>query len=234
MADERAAVVRAEEIKVQARLDAERRVKEEAEAKLRAERDAQLAIERAKVDAEREARLRVEAAEAAEAARQRMMLETERQQQEMELRKAEVAKKRPTWMVAVTGLALAAAAVLVVLTVRAVTASDESEEARIAAENKARQAEIEAENSRIELDRIGKNLKELDGRITVVLAKFEAEQDEAKRIALQKEARRLRDEQIKEQARQAKLEADRLLKLRLDGVKKVCDSGAICKENMRQ
>jgi colicin import membrane protein len=230
VADERAAVVRAEEARVQARLDAERRTKEEAEAKARAEYEAQLAIERAKVEAEREARLRIEATEAAEAARQRMLLEQERSQQEMALRRAEVAKKRPTWMVALTAFALVAAAVLVVFTVRAFTESDKSDEARVIAENKAHQAEIDAENSRIELEKITQNLKDLDGKVTVALANLEKARDKASKDAAEKEIRRLRDQQIKDQQRQADLQRQRELQKRLDGVKKVCDSGAICKD----
>ena len=50
--------------------------------------------------------MRVESAEAAERARQQAALEQSRMQQEMDLRRAEVAKKRPTWMLVVTGLAL--------------------------------------------------------------------------------------------------------------------------------
>ena len=65
---------------------------------MRAERDELRRIEDAKIAAEREAWLRVEAASAAERARHAIALEEHRIAQELELRRAEVAKTRPTWM----------------------------------------------------------------------------------------------------------------------------------------
>jgi len=106
VAEEEQAARSAEEARQAAQAAAERRRREEEEAKVRAERDAQLAIETARENAEREARMRVESAEATERQRQQAALEQQRLQQEMELRRAEVAKKRPTWMLAVTDFKL--------------------------------------------------------------------------------------------------------------------------------
>jgi hypothetical protein len=153
LADERAVVVRTEEMRIQALADAERKACEEIAAKARAEHEATLAIERARADAEREARLRVEAAEQAERARQMMALEQERTQQEMELRRAEVKQKRPTWMVAVTGLALVLACVLVVFTAKAIASSNESDQARIEADRQADQAARSSDAERARPDR---------------------------------------------------------------------------------
>src|SRR5262249_42633942 len=106
IADERAVVERARADELEARRAAEQARVDAEEARLRAERDERIRIEEARVAAEREARLRVEAHEASERARHQAELDHHRLEQEMELRRAEVAKKRPTWMLAVTGLAV--------------------------------------------------------------------------------------------------------------------------------
>src|SRR5215467_5692495 len=89
--EEEHAVRSAEEARVMAQQEADRKRREEEEARIRAERDHLRSIEEAKVAAEREARLRVESAEAGERARQQAALDQSRLQQEMELRRAEVA-----------------------------------------------------------------------------------------------------------------------------------------------
>ena len=127
----------AEESRRMAAEDAERRRREAEEAKVRAERDALLEIERTRENAERAARMRVESAEAAERQRQQAALEQQRLHQEMELRRAEVAKTRPTWMVAVTIGALVVTVALVFLAIRAFrsedTANEDKEKAQLLA-----------------------------------------------------------------------------------------------------
>lgn len=232
IADERAAIQQAVEQRAAAKLEAERHAREQIEAAQRAEHERALAIEQAKVAAEREARLRVEAAEAAERARQQIALEQERSQQEMELRKAEVAKKRPTWMVAVTGLALALAVVLVVFTVKALAASDEANQAQIIAERDARQAEEEAAKMRAELDKMSVALADLDGKVKVAIEDVIKAEGKAATDAAAARLKKLRAEQIAQQQAMDEYRRKQELKKRLDGTKniKICDSGAICRD----
>src|SRR5436190_21839258 len=136
--EEDAAVKSAEDARRKAKEDAERKAREAEEAKIQAERDHQRSIEEARVAAEREARMRVEAGEAAERQRHQAALEQTRLAQEMELRRAEVAKKRPTWMLAVTGFALVAAIALVFFAVNRMRQSDADNAAKPKAEEVAR------------------------------------------------------------------------------------------------
>jgi len=229
LADERAAVIRADELRLQAMLDAEREAREAREEAERAAYDRQLALERARVDAEREARLRVEAAEAAERARQQAVLEQERAQQEMELRRAEVAKKRPTWMLVVTALALVAACVLVVFTVEALGASDQANQARIEAENRAKAKDEETARMRAELDKLEASLEVLDGQVSSAMDRVIAAQGKAATDAAAAELRRLRQERADQARRAEELRRKRLLQLRLQGVQTVCGQ-AVCKD----
>ncbi len=230
LADERAAVLRAEELRKQAALDAERTAREEAERKVREEREAQIAIEQAKVAAERELRLRVEQAEAAERARQQAALEQERHQQEMELRKAEVAKKRPKWMIAVTAMALACATVLAVLTVNAIAASNEADRAREESIRLAKQKEDEVEGMRQQLVKLEGDLKALDANLAVALDKVAIAQTKAEAAAAAAEVKRLAREKREAQALAYKIEQERLRKIREGGVHNVCTTGAICRD----
>ena len=116
--EEEHAVRTAEETRARAYEEAEQRRRAEEDAKVRAERDAQLQIEQAREGAEREVRMRVESAEATERQRQQAALEQSRLQQEMEIRREEVSKKRPTWMLAVTGLAVLMAVGLVFFAIK--------------------------------------------------------------------------------------------------------------------
>src|SRR5678816_2078702 len=146
--EEEAAVRSAEQARAAAHEAAERQRRDQEEAKVKAERDAQLAIETARENAEREARMRVESAEATERQRQQAALEQQRLQQEMELRRAEIAKKRPTWMLAVTGIALVGVVLAIVLIVKfqsATDASKEKEEIAIKEAEEAKKAAKEAQ-----------------------------------------------------------------------------------------
>jgi colicin import membrane protein len=115
--EEEHAVRSAEEARAKAKDEAERRVREAEEAKIREERDHQRSIEESRVAAEREARMRVESTEATERQRHQAAIEQQRLQQEMELRRAEVAKKRPTWMLGVTAIAVIGIVLAVVVTI---------------------------------------------------------------------------------------------------------------------
>ncbi len=230
IADERASVIRADEMRRHAAAEAERTAVEAAEREVREEREAILAIEQAKVAAERELRLRVEQAEQAERARQQIALDQERYQHEMELRKAEVAKKRPRWMMAVTGLALTLAAVLVVMTVNALAHSDDAEVAKTKSDAVAENARKEADKMRDELDRLEANLHDLDGKVDVAIKRVAAAQTAAEAKAAGDEVKRLAREKSEAKAAAAKLRADQELKKRLEGVRNVCTGDSICRD----
>ena len=165
IADEKASFERERQADADARRAAEQARVAAEEAKLRDEREAALRIEQARVAAEREVRLRVEAAEAAERARLQLQLEEQRRADEIDLRRAEVAKKRPTWMLAVTGLAVCAG---LALTWFAVERAHDAEIAQTATERAQKERELamaELQQSRDELVKIQGNLEQIEGAL---------------------------------------------------------------------
>ena len=116
-------------------------------------------IEESRVAAEREARMRVESTEATERQRHQAAIEQQRLQQEMELRRAEVAKKRPTWMLAVTGLAVVGAVVLAYV---GVTAYHSSQEDKAKAEQARRDKDEYAKQVQKLKDDVEKSQRDLD------------------------------------------------------------------------
>jgi hypothetical protein len=142
MVSEHAARIAKDEARVLAKVAAEQAIRDAEDKRIADERAAALAIEEARVTAEREARMRVEAAEAAERARHQAALDEQRLAQEIELRRAEVAKKRPTWMVAVTIGALLVAAALTWFAVDRMNAASEAD--RIAKEAHERSMQAKA------------------------------------------------------------------------------------------
>jgi hypothetical protein len=165
IADEKASFERERQAEAEARRAAEQARVAAEDAKLREQRDAMLRIEQARVAAEREVRLRVEAAEAAEHTRLQLQLEEQRRMDEMDLRRAEVAKKRPTWMLAVTGLAVCAG---LALTWFAVQRAHDAEAANAATDRAQRARELamaELQQSRDELAKIQSSLDQFEGTL---------------------------------------------------------------------
>jgi hypothetical protein len=204
IADELAAIQRADAERIAAREAAERQAREAAEARERAEREARLAAEHARLLAEQEERRRIDAAAAAELARQQIALEQARMEREVELRREEVARTRPTWMKAVTGLSLAAAGAMLwaALSSRAV-AEDASAQARTAthARDEARE---EAEQAREGLASVQREVEEHSRTIQTTLAdlgriKTQAERD-ALDARLRAEQQRIRDLEARREA----------------------------------
>src|SRR5262249_13329087 len=115
-----------------------KRIRDAEEARQRAERDEQLAMENARASAEREARMRVEAHEAAERQKHQAALEQERLQHEMAIRREEARKKRPTWLLAVTAFALVATIVGVYI---AIQSTNKAESADQRADQKTKEAD---------------------------------------------------------------------------------------------
>jgi hypothetical protein len=229
--EEEHAVKSAEDARIKAREDAERRKREEEEAKIFAEREHQRQIEEARVNAEREARMRVEAGEAAERQRHQAALEQSRLQQEMELRRAEVAKKRPTWMLAVTGLALVGAIGLIFFAVQRMHESQESDARRKKAEAEAAQAVHDANDAKEKLEKITKDLDDLNDKVsTAVNAVADAQNDadrasaKAKLVALQKE-----QFEMKQRAADAKAAAEKAERRKGVKVSKECLDNPLAK-----
>src|SRR5688572_16678466 len=158
VADERAATQHAEAARMAAREAAERRAREEEDARAKAEREARLAVEHARLETEREERRRIDAAAAAELARQQVALEHTRLEREAELRRAEVARTRPTWMMAVMGLSLAAAGALLWLALSSRAIAEEAGDRTRMAMLDRDQAHQDARQARDELGRIEREL----------------------------------------------------------------------------
>lgn len=209
--EEAHAVRSAEEARIQQQQDAERRVREAEEAKIRAERDHQRSMEEARVAAEREGRLRVEAAEAAERQRQHAALEQQRLAGEMELRRAEVAKQRPTWMLVVTGVALLGIVVAGFVVVQKISERNAAAENEKIAKAKADQAIKDANDAKEKLAKIEHDLDELNGKISTAVNAVADAQNDADRARAKSQLAALQREQyeMKQRAAAAKAAADK-------------------------
>lgn len=198
VADEQAAIVQAAAAREQARLDAERSEREAAEAKVRAEHEAMLAAQRMRLEADREARLRVEAEEAAEHARQMAALEERRMVAELELRREEVAKTRPKWMIAVTAFALVGASLLVLLALHWYQAARDADRARDEALRAVAAAQDQTKLAMVDLAKAEADVKALGLRVDDAIVRVRDAQSKADREAAAANLRELqRQEQIK-------------------------------------
>jgi uncharacterized protein YhaN len=181
--EEEHAVRSAEQARATAAQEAERRRREAEEAKAREERDELLRIEQARENAEREARMRVESAEATERQRQQAALEQQRLQQEMELRRAEVAKKRPTWMLVVTGLAIVGTIAAGIFAVHLIGSSAADRAAKEKAERARDQAVQEAKEAQEKVEKLSNDLADLDKKVNTAVNGVVAAQNDADRKA---------------------------------------------------
>ncbi|MDQ3336021.1 MAG: hypothetical protein M4D80_12700 [Myxococcota bacterium] len=230
VADERAAVQAAHCARIAAREAEDRAVADAAAVKAREEHEAKLAIELAKVEAEREARLKIEATEAAERTRQQAILAETRLAQEMELRRAEVAKKRPTWMVAVTVVAtLAAFALIYVAIERTRTSEQAKERARIAVAQE-REMRRQLEDLSASLVALEAQLDKLSGRTSKAITDLAEAEGAAQTAAAKKEIDRLRAEErdLRNRQEQIRIEKERIKRKEIIKIDKKCLTQAIC------
>lgn len=225
--EETEAVRTAEQQRSAAREAAERSVREAEEARIRAERDAQLQIETARENAEREARMRVESAEAGERQRQQAALEQQRLQQEMELRRAEVAKKRPTWMLAVMGFAIVAAIGMIFFAIRSRAESAEAEKKKEQAELIAKQAVKDAEEAQAAVEKLAADLADLDKKLNTAVDNVVSAQNDADRANATAKLKQLQKDKYEMEQRIAEAKALAAKKERQKGVK----ISAECKAN---
>ena len=216
IADEKAAVERERAAAIEAKRAAEQAIIDADESRKRAEREEIMKIQLAQAERERQARLRVQAEEAAERARLQAQLDEQRMHGELEIRRIEVAKKRPTWMVVVTALAFAAACGLTWFAVERSRAKAIADQKKTVAELAAKQAQEEQAAMGKKLDELKLAIDEQDKLLTKAtqsliaaqskadIAKAKADIDaanKAKSIAKQKawdlEQERLRKERLK-------------------------------------
>ncbi len=216
IADERAAIEAKRAAEIEARRAVEQARLDAIAAREQAEREERIRIEIARAEAEREARMRLEAAEAAERNRLAAQLEERRLAEELELRRAEVAKKRPTWMIAVTAIAGLAAVGLSWLAIDRSNEMARAEEARIIATREKDKAREDLLETQKRLDGLRGDVDRIDGniaRLTTQLesAKTAAEQKRvAQELAAQAEAKRVARLRIaEEEARKAKIERNK-------------------------
>ena len=160
--DEKAAVEREQRAAVEAKRAAEQTKLDEEEARKRAEREEIIKIQLAQAEAEKQVRLRVQAEEAAERARLQAHLDEIRMREELELRRVEVAKKRPTWMIVVTALAFAAACGLTWFAVQRAREKALADEKSAAAQLTAKQAADEQAKMAKQLDELKLAIDEQD------------------------------------------------------------------------
>jgi colicin import membrane protein len=205
--EEEHAVRSAEEARIAAAQEAERRRRDAEEAKARAEREELLRIETARENADREARTRVESAEAMERQRAQAALEQQRLHHEMELRRAEVAKKRPTWMLAVTGLALVAAIGLIFFAVQRKRESDAAAAVAQKAEEEKQKAIEIAQEAQQKFAQVARDLQEQEGRVSAAESAVKSAQTDADRRAAQSNLEKLRQQKIELEQRNAAAKA---------------------------
>jgi hypothetical protein len=154
LADEKAAVEREHRAAIEAKRAAEQAKLDEENARKRAEREEIIKIQLAQAEAEKQIRLRVQAEEAAERARLQAHLDEVRMREELELRRVEVAKKRPTWMIVVTAVAFAAACGLTWFAVQRAREKAIADDKSAAAELVAKQAADEQAKMVKQLDEL--------------------------------------------------------------------------------
>jgi hypothetical protein len=217
IADERTAVERRRAAEAAAAAAQEQARVDAAAARERAEREERLRIEQARADAEREARMRVEATDAAERTRLAAQLEQERLQHEMELRRAEVAKKRPTWMVAVTAIAVAAGVAFAVFAVDRMHEAQVAQDATARADAEKADAKRQAAAAVAQLDAMQRDLDELDAKVKTAQDTLE--------LARTAEARKEAQVLLAEANRKAREARDRLEKQRIEHDRQVRRQG---------
>jgi len=145
--DEQAAAEAAVQARRREREAAAQAARDAETARLAAERDAQVAAERAHAAAERDARLQIEALEAAERARRLIALEEQRMAAELAVQREAALRRRPRGLLALSAVALAAAAGLGWLALdqaRAATAARDARDRALAAVDRAECATGEA------------------------------------------------------------------------------------------
>jgi hypothetical protein len=157
----------AEEGRIRAKMEEERRRREEEEARIKAEQDEEKRLREMDAHRAHDEKVRVGEAAARAQADHNARLEQERLQHEMEIRRHEVAKKRPTWLLVLAGVLVVAIGVAVYLIIQR-----NKENERKAKEN----AALQQQND--EKDRIIKANKEQIDLLNASMASLQGELDD--------------------------------------------------------
>lgn len=198
--EEEDAAKTAEEARIRARMAEEQRRREEEEAKVRAAEDMARAERETQERRLREDQLRVQEAEARARAEHQAQLEAHRLQQEMEIRRQEVQKKWPVWLVVAVGIFAVVTAGGVFYAVKKSGEADQAaakqrqaDEDRIKAEKIAKEKEQETAELKKTVDNLIAMLSDLDNQMKeserqLAAASSQAERDKV--AARQAEIRR--------------------------------------------
>jgi hypothetical protein len=231
IADEKSAAERARQAETDAKRAAEQAKLDAEEARKRAEREEIIKIQLAQAEYEKQARLRVEAAEAAERARLAAELDAARMAAEMELRREEVARKRPTWMVAVTGIAFVAALGLGAFAYKRAQDTAKAEEAARKAKVQRDIAIETAKEAQEGLDRLDRESAQRAARVAELQKELQGKIDKAKAAEIQAklDAEAKADKEAQHQhwlLEQKKLHDERVHPVDVTG----CVGQAVCKD----
>jgi hypothetical protein len=211
--EEEDAAKTAEEARIRARMDEERRVREAEEAKVRAAEAAARSARELQEQRVREDQVRVQEAEARARAEHQAQLEAHRLQQEMEIRRQEVQKKWPVWLVVAVGIFAVVTAGAIIFMVQSSREADESAA-------KERAAQIEKEKAEAVAKQKEQETAELKAQVDGLIAAINDLDNQMKESERQLAAATTQADRDKVAARQAEIRRQqRVAKERLDKVK---------------
>jgi hypothetical protein len=167
--DEQAAAEAAVQARRREREAAAQAARDAEAARLAAERDAQVAAEQARAAAEREARLQIESIEAAERARRLIALEEQRMAAELAVRREAALRQRPRGLLALSAVALAAAAGLGWLALDQARTATAARDARTRALAAVDRAELATGQARQELEQTARALAQLRAQFDAIV-----------------------------------------------------------------
>jgi hypothetical protein len=208
--EEESAAQAAEEARIRAKMEEDRRKQEAEAARLRAIEEEERRIRDEEANRAHEANVRIGEAQARANAEAQARIEQERLQHEMELRRQEVAKKRPTWLLVVAGVLVVAIAASIFLIVQRTKEKDaeskranEEAAAKIEAEKRADRYKAELDAAESALARIEREIEEADKAIEQADAVLESatatsadkQQAKAKREAAKAKRTKVKEEQ---------------------------------------
>lgn len=211
--------------------EAEARAARIAEAE-RAVRDEELRIAQAKEAAARAERIAVEQADAAARAHYQAQLEAERLAQEVALRREEIAKKRPTWMIAVTAIAAVAAGALIWFSVMKQHDSDVANAAADAARVEKANAVAEANAAKARVATLAGELDTLDAQVKAAIKQVAVAQGKADAHDAQLRLEKLQKQQADaaEHLREEKIRIEKQIRSRPVVIDDECKNAALSKK----
>jgi hypothetical protein len=218
--EEEDAAKTAEEARIRARMEEERRQRDVEEAKVRAAEEAARRDSDAREQRVREDQVRVQEAEARARAEHQAQLEAHRLQQEMEIRRQEVQKKWPVWLVVAVGIFAVITIGAVIFMVQSSNKADQAAIAKRKADDEAAEAKKKADAA--EAEKVA--LKQTVDALIAASEDLDRQMKESERQLSAATSQADRDKVAARQAeirRQQKVAKDRLDKVKA-GVKLRC------------